>query len=167
VKVLDFGLAKLRHGENNELTLSGVAGGTPAFMAPEAALAKESLDGRADLYSLGAVGYWLLTGKLVFDGETAYATVMDHIRKAPVQPSRRTELEIPEELDRIIMSCLEKNPANRPPDAKDLAQQLRRIPLVQSWTQERAEQWWHAHKSGALKPCSPVPEESPAIELTG
>jgi serine/threonine-protein kinase len=144
VKVLDFGLAKSCMQPGN-VTVSGFAGGTPAFMSPEAALG-ETIDGRADIYALGAVGYWLLTGKLVFEAETAYATVLDHIRKTPVPPSRRTELEIPADLERIIMACLEKDPARRPAGARELAALLRRVDLAQPWTQERAERWWSVHR---------------------
>jgi serine/threonine-protein kinase len=118
IKVLDFGLAKFSQ-EQKGVTMSDSASGTPAFMAPEAALG-QTVDARADLYALGAVGYWLLTGRLVFEGETPYATVLDHIRKAPVPPSRRTEIRIPESLERIIMMCLEKDPANRPASAHEL-----------------------------------------------
>jgi serine/threonine-protein kinase len=89
IKVLDFGLARFSQG-HQRLTMSNSASGTPAFMAPEAALG-ETLDARADIYALGAVGYWLMTGRLVFEGETPFATILDHIRKAPVPPSRRTE----------------------------------------------------------------------------
>src|SRR5262249_8067857 len=136
VKVLDFGLAKLAQGET-EVTTSGEASGTPAFMAPETALGK-TIDARADLYALGAVGYWLLTGHLVFEAETAYATVLDHIRKAPVAPSRRTELPIPASLERIIMMCLEKDPARRPASALELARMLRELKFDAQWHDARA-----------------------------
>jgi serine/threonine-protein kinase len=117
-------------------------------MAPEAALG-ETLDARTDLYSLGAVGYWLLTGRLVFEGETPYSTVLDHIRKAPVAPSRRTELEIPESLERIIMMCLEKDPAKRPESAQELAEMLRRVEVAEEWTEARAMRWWEVHRPAA------------------
>src|SRR5215831_15676032 len=147
VKVLDFGLAKLAQGQNG-VTTSGEASGTPAFMAPEAALGN-TIDARADLYALGAVGYWLLTGHLVFEAETAYATVLDHIRKTPVPPSRRTELPIPASLERIIMMCLEKDPARRPASARELARMLREVKFDAKWDDARAEHWWHMHRPQA------------------
>jgi serine/threonine-protein kinase len=143
VKLLDFGLAEFAE-KHRRLTISA-AGGTPAFMAPEAALG-ERVDARTDLYALGAVGYWLLTGHLVFEGETAYATVLDHIRKAPIPPSRRTEIEIPESLERIIMMCLEKDPAKRPASARELAQMLRNVELSDDWDETRAARWWEMHR---------------------
>jgi serine/threonine-protein kinase len=155
IKVLDFGLAKFSQ-ENNGLTVSNSASGTPAFMAPEAALG-EAVDARADLYALGAVGYWLLTGKLVFEGGTAYATVLDHIRKAPVPPSKRTEIDIPKELERIIMMCLEKDPAKRPESAQALARMLRAVEVEFEWNQERAERWWSLHR--------PEPTGRPAVQI--
>jgi serine/threonine-protein kinase len=146
IKVLDFGLARFSQTEENGLTMTGMAGGTPAFMAPEIALNGSKVDARADIYALGCVAYWLLTGKLLFEAETPYATVLDHVRKAPVPPSRRTEMEIPESLERIIMACLEKDPAKRPPSASELGRLLKATKLAESWTAERAERWWRAHR---------------------
>ena len=160
IKVLDFGLAKFGQ-EHDGLTMSNSANGTPAFMAPEAALG-ETVDARADLYALGAVGYWLLTGKLVFEGETPYATVLDHIRKTPVPPSRRTEMEIPRSLERIIMMCLEKDPAKRPANARELARMLREVELETEWSQERAERWWNIHRPEAAgRPAVQIEERTP------
>jgi len=156
VKVLDFGLAKFNQ-EQKGVTMSSSAAGTPAFMAPEAALGGV-VDARADLYALGAVGYWLLTGHLVFEAETPYAMVLDHVRKAPMPPSRRTELKIPEQLERIIMMCLEKDPASRPTSAEELARMLREVPMNRTWDDARAERWWQLHR--------PEPTgRRPAIEM--
>jgi eukaryotic-like serine/threonine-protein kinase len=147
VKVLDFGLAEFSEN-HKKLTMTGGAGGTPAFMAPEAALGK-TVNARTDIYALGAVGYWLLTGRLVFEAETPYATVMEHIYKTPVPPSRRTEIEIPESLERIIMMCLEKDPANRPGSARELAAMLRKVELPAEWDEARAMRWWQMHRPAA------------------
>ena len=128
VKVLDFGLVKTQQvgGElNQDLTLEGVTSGTPAYMAPEIVLGKGQVDARADLYALGGVAYWLLTGQLVFEQDTPMAMVIDHVRAEPVPPSQRTELEIPEALDRIILKCLEKDPARRYQSAMELEGELR------------------------------------------
>jgi hypothetical protein len=163
IKVLDFGLAKVTQ-EHEGITMSGSASGTPAFMAPEAALG-ESVDARTDLYALGAVGYWLLTARLVFEAETPYATVIDHIRKAPVPPSKRTEIQIPEVLEHVIMMCLEKDPANRPASARELARMLHQVPLAAQWDDARAEHWWQLHQPQAIgrltvHPGEPVPTEA-------
>ena len=162
IKVIDFGLVKrtyLGEGES-KLTADGLIHGTPAFIAPEMVASEGSIDGRADLYSLGCVAYWLLTGKLVFDGSNQMKVVMDHVQTPPVSPSQRTELQIPPELDNIIMACLEKDPAKRPQDANELDQRLAAVELSESWTGERAEKWWKVHlPEFAQKPISRSLEE--------
>jgi len=160
IKLLDFGLAKFSQ-DRKRLTVADAVSGTPAFMSPEAALG-ESVDARADIYALGAVGYWLLTGRLVFEGETPYATVLEHIGKTPVPPSRRTELEIPQSLERIIMMCLEKDPARRPASAGELARMLGEVGLRSEWNQSKAEQWWQLHHPEATGRRPSVQIEGPA-----
>jgi serine/threonine-protein kinase len=106
IKVLDFGLVKnVSRKETLHLTASGVAAGTPAYMAPEVALADDNIDGRADVYSLGCVAYFLLTGSSVFDERTATATAMAHVQKAPLAPSARSEVPIPPPLENIVLRC--------------------------------------------------------------
>ena len=145
VKVLDFGLVKGQSASlpDTELTATGVAAGTPAYMAPEMAMGNK-VDGRADLYALGCVAYWMLTGQAVFEGESSIATILKHVRDAPVPPSRRTEIYIPPDLEAIIMSCLEKDPAARPATAAELSQQLCSVRFGRLWTTERAREWWNA-----------------------
>ena len=152
VKVLDFGLVKEVRAESDpgaatpQLTQHGVVVGTPGFMPPELALGKADIDGRADLYALGCVAYWLLTGALVFEGETPMEQMVQHAKDAPVPPSSRSEHEIPEALEKIILSCLAKDPAERPASAQDLARQLRDCSLDEPWTSERAHRWWEVHR---------------------
>lgn len=151
LKVLDFGVVKGTRGETTpDLTLTGQAQGTPAFMAPELALAEPGLDGRADLYSLGCVAFWMLTGLLVFESENATRMVMDHVQTEPRPPSTCSELEIPEELDAIVLRCLAKRPAGRFASAADLRDALGRVPLRSPWTESRARDWWMAHGSELL-----------------
>jgi len=100
------------------------------------------VDWRADIYALGAVGYWLLTGQPVFEGSTPMQVVMAHIQKAPAPPSRRTDQKIPGELEEILLACLQKDPNNRPQTMQELGQRLKAIPLENPWTQERARRWW-------------------------
>ncbi len=126
VKVLDFGLVKSiagTTGDDSLASVTGVALGTPAFMAPEM-VHGETVDGRADLYSLGCVAYYLLTGHLVFQGETAIQTVVLHLQQAPVPPSERTGNPIPPALERLVLACLAKSPSDRPQSAAELASGL-------------------------------------------
>jgi eukaryotic-like serine/threonine-protein kinase len=118
VKVLDFGLVKsITGGEDDVLaTAAGMAVGTPAFMAPEMAHGGQ-VDGRADLYSVGCVAYFLLTGQLVFEGDTPMGTVLRHVQQEPVPPSLRTDNAIPPEIERVVLWCLAKAPEARPQSA--------------------------------------------------
>ena len=142
VKVLDFGLVKaLDSRQEIKLTAPDVATGTPAFMAPEVALGDEA-DARADIYSLGCVGYWLLTGQLVYESDSAVKMMYRHIEGDPVPPSSRTELPIPQELDALILACLGKKPDDRPNDAREVIRMLDAVSLPQPWTEANASQWW-------------------------
>lgn len=157
-KLLDFGLVKRLVSEDARLmTQQGAANGTPAFMAPEVAMGSAGIDCRVDLYGLGCVAYWLLTGHLLFDEPTPLATVIAHIQKPPVPPSHRTEVEIPPELERIVLSCLAKNPCERPDSAAALGRMLASCPGVTPWRSEDAEHWWRIN---APKPDSPVSSDS-------
>ena len=146
VKVLDFGVVKSRQevGLHSRSTKVDHTVGTPGFMAPETVLDKD-VDSRADIYAIGCVGYWLLTGSLVFEEETLLATMLAHVQKAPIPPSKRTEIEVPVELEQLVMWCLEKDPAARPPNAGVIRQRLSQYNLADSWTPERAEKWWKLH----------------------
>ncbi len=125
VKVLDFGLVKSIAGADREQSMDGGAGtaGTPAYMAPEI-LRDEPVDGRADLYALGCVAYYLLTAHMVFEAETSIQMVLKHLQAEPVPPSQRTTNPIPEALERIVLDCLAKHPSDRPSDARELARRL-------------------------------------------
>jgi len=101
-------------------TIAGMTLGTPAYMAPEM-VQSETIDGRADLYSLGCVAYFLLTGQLVFQGDTAVQTMFMHLQQEPVPPARRTDNPIPPALEQLILACLAKEPDDRPAGAADLA----------------------------------------------
>lgn len=146
VKVLDFGLVKSDDSRNEQtmLTSPEVTTGTPAFMAPEVALS-EAVDGRTDLYALGCVGYWLLTGELVFEADTAIQMVAHHLRTPPVPPSRRSELRVPPALDQIILACLAKSPSDRPATAQELARLLSQVNGSPVWGEDQAARWWARH----------------------
>ena len=148
-KVLDFGLVKTTPTEGEtRMTREGVTTGTPAYMAPEVAMSSDKIDGRADLYGLGCVAYWLLTGSLLFDKRSAVAMVMAHMQEAPVPPSQKTELPIPASLDRVVMACLAKKPEDRPSTAEALARMLEECKDVGAWTQDDAEKWWLTNQPG-------------------
>jgi eukaryotic-like serine/threonine-protein kinase len=169
VKVLDFGLVRLQQDRPVEdqlkLTVEGSVAGTPAYSAPEVVLGHANYDHRVDIYAVGCVGYWLLTGKLVFDGDTPMQVMLDHARTPPPRPQTRTELSIPPELEQIIMDCLEKDPARRPASADALALRLSACPVPQQWTRERAERWWRSHLPEQVQ-ARPVAEMLLAEETT-
>ena len=143
LKLLDFGLVR-DNDSDLLLTNEGSVSGTPAYLAPEAST-QRAFDARSDIYGLGCVAYFLLTGRLVFEGATAAAVVAAHIRDKPVPPSKRTELPIPPELEALVMRCLSKNPDERPQTADELHRLLAAVPLPERWTQERAHDWWLQH----------------------
>jgi serine/threonine-protein kinase len=147
VKVLDFGLVKAAWGlgEDERLTSDGKVAGTPAYIAPEVALGGRPLDARVDLYGLGCVAYWLLTGERVFTGRTPMEVVLNHVRAEPVPPSQRLGRAIPEALEALVLSCLAKEPQDRPPSAEWLQERLRECPTGEAWTPARARAWWEEH----------------------
>ena len=185
VKVLDFGLVRAAlHGEDQQrpspptsgamptsaaagqddarLTQMGQAMGTPAFMAPEQALGYEA-DGRADLYALGCIGFWLLTGRLVFERNGSLPMMMAHITDPPPNIHSYATGYLPTELTRLLESCLAKQAADRPHDARALAHALKAIaiPAAEQWTEERAQAWWQKRPSAVNHAQS---ERAPAAE---
>ena len=150
VKVLDFGLVKVLDNDDAKMTAEGATTGTPAYMAPEMAMGSSPVDGRTDLYGLGCVAYWLLTGSLVFDEKTAPAMMLAHLQKAPIAPSRKSHLVVPASLERAIMMCLEKGPAERPAGADVLARMLEGCDGSGSWTSEDAALWWRTKMAEAV-----------------
>ncbi|HEX9083599.1 MAG TPA: serine/threonine-protein kinase [Gemmatimonadaceae bacterium] len=161
VKVLDFGLVKEVSSVSVETSLATIPGqmalGTPAYMAPEMALG-EPVDGRADIYALGCVAYYLITGQLVFEADKAFQMIAKHLQAAPVPPSHRTDRPVSPELERLILKCLAKDANDRPQSAAQLAQALDWIP-ADAWGEEQAQQWWEAH--GPATPIAPRPRETP------
>jgi serine/threonine-protein kinase len=150
VKVLDFGLVKPREARGKELTADHVVSGTPAFMSPEQVLGDRPVDARTDLYAVGCVAYWLLTGKNVFEGDNAMQVMTEHARGTPVPPSRRADRSVPTDLERLVMACLEKDPDDRPRSADALAEGLDALPMNGSWTRERARQWWERFRPDSV-----------------
>jgi serine/threonine-protein kinase len=146
VKVLDFGLVKaFGELEGPGLTAENLVQGTPAFIAPEQALGEPDLDGRVDIYALGCVAYWLLTGQFVFNADTTMGYLVHHIHTPPRPPSEVAPGAIPPALDQVVLACLAKDPAQRPQSARELSQRLIEIDGADGWTALEARAWWDEH----------------------
>jgi serine/threonine-protein kinase len=143
LKVLDFGLVRPEPSSPSGVTmLTGeVIVGTPAYMAPECAMGGE-IGPPTDLYSLGCVGYWLLSGRPVFDGKTPVDLLMHHVREEPPPLRSRALFDVPDALEDAILRCLAKDPQQRPPSAEALVRILAAIPLERPWTGARARESW-------------------------
>ncbi len=161
VKVVDFGLVKdigAKGGEAGDPALTGANAitGTPLYIAPETLLAQDTVDARADLYALGAVGYWLLTGTHVFDGRSVIEVFMQHVSAVPELPSVRLDAPVAADLEKLILECLAKRPEDRPASAHVLRERLRACAAAGLWTNARAAQWWAEHRpqlrSGGAEP---------------
>ncbi|MCI0455701.1 MAG: serine/threonine protein kinase [Gemmataceae bacterium] len=148
-KLLDFGLV---HGTglgalgngSEKLTLQGMILGSPPYMAPEQALGRTDLDARTDVYSLGGVAYFLLTGQAPFLRETAMETLVAHAHEPPV-PVRDLRAEVPADLAEVVMRCLEKPPEARYPDADGLEQALAQCACAELWGRHQAKRWWREY----------------------
>jgi serine/threonine-protein kinase len=113
-------------------------------MAPEVILDGAPVDARADVYALGGLMYWMLTGHLVFEADSPMKMLLQHVETTPIPPSRRTELPVPPALDRIVLACLEKDPDRRPPHAEALLEMLDALPRP-AWSRTAARRWWERH----------------------
>jgi serine/threonine-protein kinase len=150
IKVLDFGLVKeLDRGSLPPLSTAGAFVGTPLYLAPEAIQAPDTIDARSDLYAVGAVGYFLLTGMPVFQGRTLIEICGQHLHAEPVPPSRRAPYPLPPALEALILRCLAKDPAARPASALEVQAALQAIVVLDPWRQAEAERWWR-ERGGAV-----------------
>jgi serine/threonine-protein kinase len=149
-KVLDFGLVK-QVGQpevDPGLSLATSLTGTPLYMAPEAITTPDQIDARADLYALGAVGYFLLTGQEVFNGRTVIEVCGHHLHSPPVSPSERLGAPVSADLEGLILTCLAKHPDRRPADARALRTALRTCGDAGRWTETDARRWLGQHAAG-------------------
>jgi serine/threonine-protein kinase len=142
-KLLDFGIVQSSGGagEAFRLTQQGVIAGSPPYMSPEQSAGKSALDGRSDIYSLGAVAYFLLTGRPPFVRETVLQVLMAHVYD-PVVPPGEVRADAPSDLEAVVLRCLAKDPARRYPDADSLEQDLARCGCAGDWDREQAAAWW-------------------------
>ena len=162
VKVLDFGLVKPTQAEDfTHLTVDGVSAGTPGYIAPEIAMGEERIDGRADIYTLGCVAYYLLTGSLVFNETSPTAMAVAHVQKAPVPPSQRTELPVSADLEAVVLQCLSKKAADRPASARALIRLLDSCIDAKQWCSEDADAWWRTHLPPSSSHRTPALEKEP------
>jgi serine/threonine-protein kinase len=144
-KVVDFGLVRdLEPVSGARLTQANVVQGTPLYLSPEAIRAPDAVDARSDLYGLGAVGYYLLTGTHVFGGATTVEVCSHHLHTLPQPPSERLRRSVPAGLERLILACLEKDPARRPGSAATLRDALGELDDVGQWSEREAREWWEA-----------------------
>lgn len=143
VKVLDFGLVKQVSGEDTrDLTAAMRILGTPLYMSPERIRNPSDADGRADIYALGAVGFFLLTGKRLFETETEHDLTYHVLHTAPRLASECSPFAVPAELDALIGRCLEKDPAARPRSIVEVASVLDGVLVHKPWTRSQIDAWW-------------------------
>lgn len=145
VKVLDFGLVKALDDKEQGRQQGGMSG-TPLYMSPESIQTPDLVDPRSDIYAVGAVGYFLLTGKPVFQASSLAQLCQQHIAELPATPSQCLGRPISTELESAILACLEKSPAKRPQTARDLITLLDRAPTADDWTPDDADAWWGRHE---------------------
>ena len=143
IKLLDFGLVKaVDSNQEASLTAANAITGTPLYMSPESVVNTDAVDVHSDLYSLGAVGYFLLTGKTVFTGSSLMEICRKQVDSTPEPPSARLGRTIDPDLEAAIMRCLEKIPVARPPSAEALGEALAQCTAAGTWTSADARRWW-------------------------
>jgi serine/threonine-protein kinase len=147
LKVLDFGVVS-REGPDAlaSITAAGLVLGTPAFLAPELVSGRGPFDRRADIYGLGCVAFWLLTGRPPFEASDAMSLLKHHSETAPAAPSAISKAPVSADMDALVLECLSKDPSRRPASADDLRERLNALPDPTPWDQPRARAWWEQHE---------------------
>jgi len=163
-KVLDFGLVTEPTPTEGEVELPEEIHGTPGYIPPETIEPPHIVDARGDIYTIGAVGYFLLTGTHVFDGRTAEVLCAQHVGLDPQPPSERLGRALPDDLCQVILACLEKEPESRPQSARIMAEQLEGCRDHGHWTRKRAEQWWEQQNTAATS--NEPPDAAPVANQT-
>jgi serine/threonine-protein kinase len=164
-KLLDFGLVKSfgLGGDGLNLTQEGTFTGSPAFMSPEQAAGGKQIDARSDVYNIGAVAYYLITGQLVFDRPSFLQMLHAHAYE-PLTPLREFQEAVPADLQRVILRCLEKDPDRRYQDVVTLDKALAACTCAGQWTAETAEDWWRQRGASTLTPASLETSSGPVHE---
>ncbi len=170
VKVLDFGLVKPYRGEAasaTEATHTWTITGTPQFISPEAVSRPEQVDQRSDLYALGALGYYLLTGSHLFGGESPFEVMQKHVSRPPEPPRQRLGATVDADLETLILQCLEKEPVRRPQSARAVIAALRQSPACGAWTAGQAADWWtqFRERCKARQQKSPPAPSEPTLQI--
>ncbi|HTB85689.1 MAG TPA: serine/threonine-protein kinase, partial [Candidatus Sulfotelmatobacter sp.] len=164
VKVLDFGLVREYRQAGTDENISvkeNLVEGTPWFMPPEAVRGDTVGDPRSDLYSLGALGYFLLTGHYIFDAGNMAEVQEKQLTAAPIPPGRRTTQPISRKMEELILCCLEKDMNARPHSADGLRARLATTPFAQAWTPELRAEWWQSFESTPVKEEAAKPGSTP------
>jgi len=161
-KVVDFGLVK-------EITRDATAStqvilGTPAYVAPEAVTDPDHITHAVDLYALGAVGYYLITGRRLFEGKTAVEVCIQHVTRPPRPPSELPGVTISAALEAILLRCLAKQPAERHASAAALAEALESLPPAGDWSKADAAAWWDAFRTA--QEASTAASATPTLTIT-
>jgi len=155
-KLLDFGLAKpLADTDGAQLTQEGTITGSPAFMSPEQAIGDRDPDARSDVYAVGGVLYFLLTGRPVFDDENPMKVLIAHAHQQPEPPSQHNG-EVPDDIELVILRCLQKNPDDRYQSAADLAAAIEDCNDYGRWTRDAARAWWQERETPTMKPADEI-----------
>jgi serine/threonine protein kinase len=164
IKLLDFGLAKptMEANENAQLTMAGTVTGSPLFMSPEQASGDDAIDARSDIYSLGAVMYYMLTDQPPFTGDNPLKVMIAHASQEVVPP-RNINADIPAELEEIVLRCLEKDPDHRFQTVADLRSALRDVMIEDVWSSELAAEWWSCNGCPERKKMSAELVEAAAV----
>lgn len=171
VKVLDFGLVKAVDSGESLLTAANALAGTPHYMAPEYITEPTSADARSDVYAVAAVAFYLLTARLLFDGGNMVSVLTRHMTEEPPRPSTITPEPVAPALERLLLTCLDKDPSKRPKDAGALLDQLEKLELETGmrWTQRESSAWWHLRaeprKAERVAPFTTAP--TLAVDLRG
>jgi serine/threonine-protein kinase len=168
VKVVDFGLVK-ELDEDTGLTREGRITGTPHYLAPEVIVSPRDVVPQSDLYALGCVGYYLVTGQTVFKGKTVIEVCSHHLSSPPVPPAERLGQPVPEALSELLLACLAKSPANRPASAQALVEMLDASRVTSSWSSDRANAWWRLHGPDVIarvrhREAAPRPAEAQLVD---
>jgi len=165
VKVVDFGLVKNFLGNLAESAASDAITGTPLYMAPESIAQPDTIDGRSDLYAVGAVAYFLLTGQHVFEAATVFEVCSKHMLEVPVPPSERLGKPLPADLEAIVLACLAKDRNDRPASAAVLRTSLLECADAGRNDQPAARDWWRAHRASHTNGPSPVDDGSRPVTM--